>query len=761
MASRPASKIFHRSLLACAIAGVYFQPVLAQGSYTALEEVVVTATKRPESLQDIPVTVTALSETTIREAGITNLDGVANLVPSLTITSNINPFATAIRIRGIGSSQNDPSLEPSVAFVVDGVYLGRSGLGMSDLTDIERVEVLQGPQGTLYGKNANAGVISVVTKNPNGEETEGFIEATAGNYDAKRLVGSVSGPITDGLAYLLSGSWNQRDGTLENPVGPDQNAYKDWNVRGKLRWEPTDRFAAMLTASHADRDTTMGAADATQTNAVTSVLIAQGKEVPPNNARDYYNPINQSSDFDMTADTYILKMDYDLDWATLTSLTSYNDYEYTTSTDADRSELDVLSITNDLYTGNSFSQEFRLTSNLDGPLEYMAGLYYLDEENTRGDGSPFTYVGQDFVAVASQGAPPVGPIAPLIAAPGDYIAGDSAWNTKTWAVFGQSTYSFTENLSLTLGLRYTDEEKKAKLVTTTFSTAPAAAPGNPLPTLVDLAGAPIDENRKRNDDGFTYLASLRYFVVPDVMLFGTVATGTKAGGFNGVAGEGDGRDFDEENTINYELGIKSTLWDERLQLNATAFLTVFDDLQFLQQQATGVGTLVSNAAKAESKGVELSANALVLPNLILNAGVQYLDAQYTEGELQAFDVVFAPKWSGNLSGTFFLPLFEGNVYTRLDYTYMGDHYSNPSYQPESALQTKNLLNARLGWRNDNWDLAAWIKNATNNGNLSYLNKGDTGRAYSGLTGTPIAYSGTGAEWLSPPRTYGVTLRYSF
>ena len=166
--------------------------VLAQ--HAALEEVIVTATKRAESLQDIPVTVNALSANTIQEAGINDIVDVAALVPALTVSTNINPFASALRIRGFGTSQNDPSLEASVAFIVDGVYMGRSGLGMSDLTDIERIEVLQGPQGTLYGKNSNAGVVSVITKSPNREETEGYVEASLGDYSLQKYEGSVTGP---------------------------------------------------------------------------------------------------------------------------------------------------------------------------------------------------------------------------------------------------------------------------------------------------------------------------------------------------------------------------------------------------------------------------------------------------------------------------------------------------------------------------------------------------------------------------------------
>ena len=218
---------FARPGLALAFIGANLVGNAALAQTGALEEVIVTATKRAESLQDIPISVNALTESAIQEAGVTDISDVAALVPSLTVSQNINPFSAAIRIRGFGTSQNDPSLEASVAFILDGVYMGSSGLGMSDLTDIERIEVLQGPQGTLYGKNSNAGVVSVTTKTPNIEEREGFFEVSLGDYSHQRYVGFLSGPVNDSLAYSLSGSWHETDGWMESDTGDDLNAVED------------------------------------------------------------------------------------------------------------------------------------------------------------------------------------------------------------------------------------------------------------------------------------------------------------------------------------------------------------------------------------------------------------------------------------------------------------------------------------------------------------------------------------------------------
>jgi len=708
----------------------------------ALEEVVVTATKRAESLQDIPVTVNAVTADTLQDAGVVDLADVAQLVPSLTTTTNLSPFATGIRIRGIGTSQNSIALEASVAFVVDGVYLGRSGLGMSDLTDIERVEVLQGPQGTLYGKNSNAGVVSVVTKKPNSEETEGSVEATVGDYGLQQYTASVTGPVTDQVAYLLAGNWREQDGWLKNGNGPDQMSVEDWNLRGKLQWLPTDALSILLTASHVDRDDRCCAADAKQTQTLLELLAENNLPVPKNDAFDWKNNIDRSSEFTMTSDMVILDVDYDLERAQLTSLTAWNDYDYKSTADADRSEFDILNIVDDTYSGSAVSQEFRLTSDLDGPLQYLAGLYYLHEENKRDDPKPFTILGEDILSV---GTVTFGPQLAVIAAPGDYIVTQSTYKTDVYAAFGQTTYSFTEAWLLTLGLRYTAEEKSVKGYAENFSSAPAAnIPG--IPTFVDLIAQPGAGDEQLEKDGVTWLANLRYFVTDDTMVFASAATGTKSPGFNNP---GDPQlEFDEEKTNNYELGVKTQLFEDRLQLNATAFYSEFDDLQFLAQKPIGAGTYVSNAARAEIEGVDLGFTARPLANLMLDGGLQYLDAKYTEGDLEQFDVVFAPDWSGNVAATLLLPFAGGTAYLRADYSFMGDHYTNPTYQAPDTEQDRELVNARLGWRNEEWDAAIWVKNATD-------------ESYSSLSAAPLEVTGMRAEFLAAPRTYGATVKYSF
>jgi iron complex outermembrane receptor protein len=563
----------------------------------------------------------------------------------------------------------------------------------------------------------------------------------------RRFVGSVTGPISDSVAYSIAGNWYETDGWMESNTGDDLNAAQDWNVRGKLLWLPTDALSVQLTAAHVDRDDSCCAADATQTAAVTDQLVAQGLPVPKNDGFDYKNNVNIDSNFDMKSDGVNVKLDYELDTAVLTSLTAWNDYDYKTSTDADRSDLDVLGIVDDKYSGEQYSQELRLTSDLNGPWQYMAGAFFAYEERTRGgeDEAPLGF-GDDILSVggAATGA---GPALGALVQPGDIVFVNSKWETETYAVFGQSTYNITEDWAATLGLRYTTETKDADLYTQPFSTAPLFGTGS---SLVEIAFAPVDESFNRESDGFTGLANLTWFMNAETMVFTSISTGTKSGGFNGVAGEGTPREFKDEDTTNYELGIKSQLFDNRLQLNVSAFYTEFSDLQFQAQQPSGAGTFISNAAEGTSAGVDLNFSAAPWQFLMLSGGLQYLDAKYTDGELDELnlDVLFAPTWSGNLSATFLLPLADGVTYLRSDYSFMGDHFGNPTYQPDSVEQDKTLLNIRLGWRNDHWDAAVWVRNATD-------------EAYANLAAAPIAYSGTETFFLEAPRTYGVTVRYSF
>jgi iron complex outermembrane recepter protein len=712
-----------------------------------IEEIIVTATKRSESLQDIPMAVNAFTRDTIQEAGIDNAGDLANLTPSFSVSVNASPFDTRFAIRGIGTAQNDPALEPSVGIFVDGIFLGRTGLGMSDLTDIERIEVLQGPQGTLYGKNTNAGAISVITPPPNLERAEGFVEASTGNYNLAKFTAAASGPLGDTVAYRLSGSVHRRDGFYDNLGGEDLDAADDWNLQAKLLWEPTDSLSFLLSGAHVNRDSHCCAADSTQGQAVRNELDFRGLPPEQNDPYDYQIATDVDSEFKMESDLVSLHIDYAAAWGDVKSMTAWNDYHYTTDGDVDRSQLDILSTLNTYGGGDSYSQELRLDTGLGNNIDFMIGLFYYDQETQRGDRGGVALLGEDFVLIADQQDLSLPfPTLALIAQPGDFLTGENTWNNETFALFGQATWHVGARWHLTGGLRWTDERREARLFSINESTAPLA----PEITFLNSVSTPIDAKLKRSNDNVDWLLRAAFDIGDYSMVYASAATGTKSGNFNGVNGTPDEREFDDEHTLSYELGLKSTVLNARLRVNAAAFYTIIDDYQSQQQLPTGIGTMVGNQAEVKVSGVDLQLDAVPLPNLTLTAGLLYMhDYEFTAGARDGNPLPLTAEFRGNLGATLALPLGDGMVYLRGDYIFMDEHTTSgiPSEQlRDKDFDDRNVLNAKLGWRNEHWNLSVWGKNLTEDD-------------YATFTSQTQFFSGQDSYFLAPPRTYGATLRY--
>lgn len=731
--------------------------VLASGHAMAqertLEEVIVTATKRSQSIQDVAMTVTAFSAEQIREANIQNATDVAVLTPSLVVATNTQPFTASFRIRGVGTAQNDPALEPSVGIFVDDVYLNRSGFGMSDLTDIQRIEVLNGPQGTLYGRNTNAGAVLVYTKLPNAEEFEGYIEATVGDYDLQRYTLAASGPITDALAFRFSGNIHKRDGYFENGGnGGDLDDADDWNVMAKLLYQPSDDLSVLVNASYVERDNTCCAADAVQGESVNLALIELGLSPDKNDPYDYEVAVDVPSEFKNEVSNISMVLDYSSAWGDLKTITAWNNSDGSSSYDADRSQLDVMYV-DGASESEFFSQEIRFTSEFGDLIDYQIGLFYFKSEQNPGDGKPSVFLGDDFISQGNQNEivnilPPQVPSIAFIAQPGDTLTNEHTLEAETFALFGRATWHITDRWHFTGGLRVSQEEKDAELFTTVDSTAPSQSIAGF--SFLSTVSTPIDDSFSRQSDNVDWLADLSYDWDENVMTFARFATGTKSGGFNAVSGSPEEREFDDETTISYELGVKATVLDSRLLVNISAFLSEIDDYQFQEQVETGIGTRVGNEAEVELRGIDLFVQAKPLPNLTLGFGLMYLDkAEITDGPEKGKPLPVAPDYSANLNATVFLPLPVGAAYLRGDYSYMDDHRTtNADELRTQDIQDRETLNATLGWRTERWNLSLWGKNLTND-------------EYAGVTTATSQITGTDPYFLTPPRTYGATLRYEF
>lgn len=728
---------------------IYASSPLAQQT-NALEEIVVTATKRVQSLQDVPIAVNAFNADTIEVAGINNAGDLAILTPALNINVNTNPFAARMIIRGVGTAQTDPALEPSVGLFIDGVYLGRTGLGMSDLTDIERIEVLQGPQGTLYGKNTNAGAISVITKKPNFEESEGYVEASVGNYSMSKLTASASGPLTQNLAYRLSGNINQRDGYYDNSAGVDFNDADDWNIQGKLQWEATESLSILLSGSRVERDTTCCGADAVQTESVNNELVAQGLSPDSNDPYDYNVQSNADNRFAMESDLLSMTIDYDAGWGAIKSITAWNDYSYRVDQDPDRSELDILTLSNDKFSGDSFSQELRFTASPTDNVDYMLGAFYLEQNTKRGGDEPFVFIGDDIITIGSQQDLPFPLPFNFLVQPGDSLTVDMNQDAETIAFFGQGTWHIGDQWHITGGLRWSDEEKKSDLFSQTYSTAFS----NQIlgASFLDSVSTPIDATLERSSDNVDWMLSAVLDISDDSMVYASAGTGTKSGGFQTVNGTADDREFDDEDTTTYELGIKSTLLDARLRINAAAFYSEIENFQAQRQLETGLGTYVSNEAKVETSGVDFQVEAAPMPNLVLSAGLLYMHKyQITDGPEKGADLPFTAEFSGTVAATLVFPLGDGGIYWRTDYSYMDDHTTNVASATQlrdEDYDNRNLINSKVGWRNDSWNVSVWGKNLSDD-------------KYAMQTVLPFLVSGMEAYFLAPPRTFGATVRYTF
>tara|TARA_R110002094_G_scaffold33228_2_gene45794 strand:+ start:5468 stop:7729 length:2262 start_codon:yes stop_codon:yes gene_type:complete len=727
----------------------------------ALEEVIVTATKRAESLQDIAVTVTAFTEDEIQQANIRDASDIALLTPSLNINANISPFSTRIAIRGIGTP-GSTFLEPSVGTFVDGVYLNRSGLAVSDLVDVERIEVLQGPQGTLYGKNTNAGAISITTKAPKLDAPEGHLEVTTGNYAMTRLTGALSSPIGDTVAFRLAGNAHQRDGYLQNAAGPDLNDADEWSLVGKVLWEPTARLSVLLHTSHLRRDMNCCAPDSVHDPIAEQAIIDRGLPPLGSNPFDQRTAQDTLTPFKQESTAASLHVDYETDWGMLESITAWDEYDVESSQETSRSVLDTTFL-NQPQSGNSVSQELRFSASTDH-VDYMVGLYYFQQDTREFEGELSALVGAD----VGVGTGIFGPQLGLIAATGDSSFQDNRFATETIALFSRASWQVSDDWQFTAGLRWSEEQKDADLFVAVESSALTAQNPENLPapllallsqqgifppfSLLAAARPEIDERFSRTADNVDWLASLSYDLTASDLLFASVSTGTKSGGFNGVAGATEEREFDDEDTISYELGLKSTLLDARLRLNSTLFLTEINQLQSSQQAASGLGQVTSNQGEAEVSGVDLQLDALPAPNLTLSLGVQYLHTyEFTEGPDKGLELPYAAELSGSLAATFAVPLADGSAYLRGDYTVMGNHWTNSASTgqlEDKDRQDRSNINVTVGWRNDRWAISVWGKNL-----------GD--EEYAVQTLTPYPVTDTDAYFLTPPRTYGVTLRYDF
>ncbi|MEX1666951.1 TonB-dependent receptor [Zhongshania arctica] len=377
-----------------------------------LEEVLVTAQKRSESLQDVPVAVSALSADDLQESGFRDISDVSALVPSLYILTTDQPMSTAVRIRGIGNAANVPTFEPAVALYIDGAFRSRSGIGLGDIVDVQSIEVLKGPQSTLYGKNASAGLIAVSSARPS-RELETMLEFTYASDDLHQVKGYISGPLSEKLAGRLSGSTSRRGNLTKNLSGPDSGDLDDIALRGQLQYDFSDRWTARLIAGWLERDMNAMGADVYYSERTREMISQAGYDISNNDPLDHVVEHNLKPIIKQDSSDAILNVQYSGESYSFTSISSYDIYD--SEKYMYNVELMPINIASnfDKHAGESISQEFRIASEGSDSLRWMTGVYYYYNDFQRGDSDkPFlrmedqveeygTIVAQYFVGATS------------------------------------------------------------------------------------------------------------------------------------------------------------------------------------------------------------------------------------------------------------------------------------------------------------------------------------------------------------------------
>ncbi|MEE4107954.1 MAG: TonB-dependent receptor, partial [Halieaceae bacterium] len=671
--ARPSLRLSTAVALASA---VYAGAASAQQS-GMLEEVIVTAAKRQQTLQEVPVAVSVVTAESIEQAQVLDIKDLQTLVPSLRVTQLQGSAQTNFIIRGFGNGANNAGIEPSVGVFIDGVYRSRVGSALADLPKLERVEVLRGPQSTLFGKNASAGVINVVTAKPDLLGYSGSIGGTVGNYNQTIVRGDVTGPLTDNLAFSLFGSMNDRDGYFDNlALGTESNELNRWNFRGQLLWAPTDRaeFRLIVDAENID-EVCCGVANLV--DGPTGALVrALGGDLVGDDPFAYANFLDFDPGNEIETQGTSLQFDYDFDWMTLTSITAYRTLDQFQFGDIDYTSARLVTPEGGNLSDTqieTFTQEIRLTSASDGPLQWMVGAFYFTEE-VEIDGA-FGY-GDQFRAYAdglSGGGvslleATLGPA--LGIPPGTFFATNQGFFNPTGAganpgeaytldddtlsLFTQIDYEFTDALTLTLGLNYTESDKEASanlISTDVFSALPLGAF---LPPELAAAFAPLQflppflnypnavESGETSDDDITYTVRLAYDLTPNMNVYAGVSTGFKASSWNlsrdarplasDIAALGEaglllpnlttGTRFagPEESEV-FEIGLKGE-WD-RFALNLAVFTQEIEGFQ--SNVFSGTGFNLANAGKQSTDGVEVDLNWAPIDGLRIGFAATWLD----------------------------------------------------------------------------------------------------------------------------------------
>jgi outer membrane receptor protein involved in Fe transport len=792
-----------------------------QDDSRTLQTVTITATKREQTLQDVPIAVSVVDNATIERAVIVDLNDLQSIVPSLSVGQLQSSANTNFVIRGFGNGANNAGIEPSVGVFIDGVYRSRSGSQISDLPNIERVEVLRGPQSTLFGKNASAGVISVVTKKPQ-YEFGGVVDATVSNFNGYRLNGYVTGPITENLAGAISATYNKRDGYVEDlGDGPDQNERNRYGLRGDLLFEPNENMSFRLMADYDVIDEVCCAAGNVINGPTGAIVQALGGNLAAEDPFSYEVYYNYGSTNKIDNSGTSFQADIDLGEVQLTSITAYRNSKLDTNQDSDFTSADLIGRNANQTDIDTFTQEFRISSTGNGPIDWMLGAFYFDESV---DIKNQFYYGADFRGYADVlsannlatvefllgGASAVGN---LFGLEGQGLTESFGQDNTSKSIFGTTDIHFNDRTTLTLGVNYTDDEKDAygSIVNTDAFSAvdlvalgvaagvPAAVANDPtfnpflaltplqfLPPFLTFPNAVEDGHSHDND--LTYTARFAFDVTDNINTYVSYATGFKATSWNLSR---DSRPFPTDfipgssasvpapasspirtaglalpnltTGTRYAGPEEAVVYEAGVKAQFDRFainLALFDQTisGFQSNVFTGTGFALANAGKQSNKGIEVDMTWTPVDALLLSFAGTFQDPLYDE---------FKASSSGDISGQQPSGISETITSTAATYFFKMrglDSFVRADWQYESptAYFDSPTNQALIGIEREVSLINASAGFETENGlSLSLWARNLTDEEYVTVAFPSVAQSGSISGYPNQPRTFGVTVRKRF
>lgn len=777
--------------LAALLYGAMCIPLQAQAQTEkndTIATVVVTAQRRAENIQSVPMSIAAFSGDTLENQNIHSVRDLTQLVPNLSITRGNSNRNMAVDIRGVGSSGTNPGIDPDVGIYLDGVYMPSAPVILASLLDIATVEVLRGPQGTLYGRNTAVGAININTREPT-QTPEAMIYASLGNYFARRVSGYLSGGLTDHLAGRIALYMNSNEGYEKNLYYHQAiNGSKQSGGRGRLVWTSTDKLSVDLIGYYTrihQNCCTPDQLDPTGVGGIATpgflaAMTAAGHPFINFDDKDHKLDSETVGDEYTTNEGVSVKVDWELPWQdTLTSITAYDSFDNEAKSLATHGlPLQVFDYSQAAGQGletKTVSQELRLTSPTDQFLEYVAGFYYFrgslafDNAGRLGDG-------------ANRVFPIAGGVTPH---PGDRNFSYYDQITKSYAVYGQATANLTSRLRLIGGLRYSSDRKRASLLGVNVTG------GTPVQTLLFnqlLFPAVSVPDLDRTDNKVTWSATVQYQISDAIMGYATAASGYKDGGFNASINSSNSPiSFSPETTTNYELGVKSALFSGHLVLNADIYrMTIKNFQSSIVNPQTGTGFIVSNAGNRRVQGLEMHVDASVLDHLKLIGALAYSDAKYTDyraGQCPTYPGPFLPKpnasspgscnftgltpsgnpkWRWNLTANWQQPFYTDSTlswFATATLAYTADQYLNSSLDPRSHQDAYTLLNMQIGITSDTgWRMDLWVRNLTD---VSYYQTKVPQPAGGLISGGGNAGASGFAGWYGQPRTFGIEASYRY